>query len=482
MVVLAMTFLLMTSLAVMLYYSRKAVKEEAFQKASATLDGVIQHIDNVLLSVEQSCGNTYFSMLPDLNRPEKLATYCRKLVETNPYVSGCAIAFKPGYFKDHPYFMAYVHHAFPGGQESQLVSEIAEEVVLNDEYVEQPWFSRPMNASKPGWQRPMTGDEQDEVPILTFCLPIPGPDGSTPIGVMGLGVTLSHLSSIIEESKTSANSFCMLLESDGTFIVHPVSSKLQHESLLTLVDQEGDRKAQNFARAMVAGESGHGSFRLDGTDYYIFYKPFHRSSVTGRLMEKLHWGTGIVFPKDDILGDSNRLFYMVLAIAVTGLLLLFVLCRIIIHRQLKPLTLLTESAQRIAKGDYDEQIGNSSRKDELGRLQNDFNLMQQSLASSMGELDQLKTTLQERNEHLHTAYNHAQKANRMKTVFLHNMTNQMISPAEAIVTDVDALSRFTGNEAALADDIQQQGDTIADVLKNLITLSDEEIRKEATHV
>ena len=133
MVVIAMALLLLTSLTVMLFFSRKAVKEEAFQKAAVTLDGTMQHIDNVLLSVEQAGGNTYFSMLPHLHQPDKLIIYCRRLVESNPYITGCAIAFKPGYFKDHQYYMAYAHHAFPGGKESSDVKDIVEEVVLNDE-------------------------------------------------------------------------------------------------------------------------------------------------------------------------------------------------------------------------------------------------------------------------------------------------------------------------------------------------------------
>lgn len=481
MVVVAMTFLLMTSLAIMLYFSRQAVKYEAFRKADATLEGAVQHIDNVLLSVEQATGNTYFSMLPYLQQPDRLPTFCRKLVESNPYITGCAIAFKPGYLKEHPYFMSYIHHAFRDGQEVFDDKEIVEELVLNDEYVEQAWFSHPLANALPGWQKPMTGKDADEVPIITFCLPIPGPDGSTPIAVMGVGVTLKHLSSIIEESRTSANSYCMLLDGDGSFIVHPISNELLQGTIFTLTEQEGDSHARRAAKAMVGGKEGHGSFQLDGTDYYIFYKPFYRSTIAGRAMQTMKWSASIVYPKEDIVGDSNKLFVLVFAISIVGMLLLFILCRIIIHRQLKPLLLLADSAQHIAKRDLNEEIPTSSRNDEIGRLQNDFQLMQKTLAANIGELDALKTTLQERNEHLRAAHDHAQQANRLKTVFLHNMTNQMVAPAEAIKNDVSTLNSTTGNEAVLAERIQQNGNAIAKLLKHLINISDEEIRKEATH-
>ena len=100
MVVLAMAFLLIASMAVMFYHSRKAVEEEAIQKALQSLEGATRCIDNVLLSVEQTTGNAFFSMLPHLKDREKMFTYSRMLVETNPYVAGCAIAFKPDFCED----------------------------------------------------------------------------------------------------------------------------------------------------------------------------------------------------------------------------------------------------------------------------------------------------------------------------------------------------------------------------------------------
>jgi methyl-accepting chemotaxis protein len=112
--------------------------------------------------------------------------------------------------------------------------------------------------------------------------------------------------------------------------------------------------------------------------------------------------------------------------------------------------------------------------------------MQQSLSTNIGELEQLKTTLQQHGEDLNVAYNQAQKADRMKTAFLHNMTDQMSAPADAIARDVDTLcgvSRDTAerNTSQLVSDIQQNGNAIADLLDNLINMSDEEIRKEVAH-
>ena len=172
-----------------------------------------------------------------------------------------------------------------------------------------------------------------------------------------------------------------------------------------------------------------------------------------------------------------------MAIAVVGLLLLFVLSRFIIHRQLLPLRLLTTSAQRIARGNYNEKIPDSHQQDEIGQLQDHFQLMQQSLATNIGELDQLKETLQQRGEELRTAYNRARKANRMKTAFLHNMSDQMNGPASLIFEDVKALSKACqeagkGDVDRLTVNIEKQGKMIEDLLDNLLRVSEEETNKE----
>ena len=475
-VVSAMAILLMATLTVMLYYSKKALKEEALEKVSQTLEGTVQSIDNILLSVEQTTGNIYFNLMPHLDQPDMMYTYCRQIVESNKYVAGCAIAFRENFYQEHDLFMPYFRRENIGGRDTIIQVE----TFANGPYTEQVWYTRPMESARPVWLNPLTGlgNDTGEAPIFTFSLPLYGADGKT-AGVVGVDVKLSQLSQIVSATKPSANSYCLLLDSDGTFIVRPSGNKSFLQTAFSLYGDDAD--VGEAVKAMVSGETGYKPFRLNGIDYYVFFKPFKRAAVPGRSMEKLEWSVGIIYPEDDIFGDYNSLSTYVLAIAVVGLLLLFLCCRVMINRQLKPLLMLTASAQRIAKGKYNELIPDSRQADEVGRLQDNFQKMQQSLSAYIGELEQLKTTLQQHGEDLNAAYNQAQKADRMKTAFLHNMTNQMLGPAEAIEKDVNALCNDnTGNQniSQLSDDIQQKGNTIAELLDNLINISADEKRKE----
>ena len=521
-----MAILLMASLVVMLHYSRKTIREESLNEAAQTLEGTVQRIDNILLSVEQATGNMFFNLLPHLDDKDMIISSCRKLVEANPQIAGCAIAMKPYYFKDREYFMAYYYRQSNGGQswdsdtrvtvsqdDSLLFTDspiIQAETFGNCPYTEQIWYTDPIVTAKPKWLNPLIGIEADVEPITTFCLPIPGPDGE-PIGVIGVDVSLSLLSHIVLAAKPSPNSYCTLLAADGSYIVHPDSTKLLRQ-LFSSGDAMSDGQltesapskvvealrstpsAWDAANAMLSGETGYKPFTLNGQNYYVFYKPFKRAAIPGRSIEELDWSAGIIYPEDDIFGDYNHLFYYVLIIAAIGLILLFVLSRSIIHRQLKPLLMLTESAQLIAKGNYDEPIPDSHQSDEIGRLQAHFQQMQQSLSTHIGELEHLTDTLRKHGMELRAAYEHAQQGDRMKTAFMHNMTNQMVNPANAIDSAVEALcalsnksrqesdSESQGTVATaerLTNEIQQHGKTITKILNNLIYVSEDVNGKEA---
>ena len=425
-VIAALATLLLVALLIIFVFSRKAVKEEALMNAGQTLEATMQRIDNILLKVEQSSGNVYWKMLPNIHKPEKLELYTRKLVEATPYITDCTITWDAD-------------------------STAADSIFT-------------------GWINP---EEKNVNAITTFRLPVF--DGRRKVGVMDVDVSLALISKLVLEAKPSPNSFCTLLKNDGTVIVHPDSVAL-NKNILEFV-KNGHPSMAEAAQAMLDGGTGYKYFDLDGEDYYVFYKPFERAEVMGRAMSKLGWSAGIIYPEDDIFGDYNHLLYTVLIIAVIGLVLLFLTCRFYIRHQLMPLRKLEKSAQHIAEGDYDEPIRYSRRRDEVGRLQNHFREMQQSLATRMGEMKQLSETLKERGEELQATYEQAQAAERMKTNFLYNMSDQMMEPVDGIrkrvLTISDPSKQLTEEETdQLVDGIQQRGDKVTALLNQLIAESE----------
>ena len=431
MAVSAMAVLLIASLVVMLLYSRKKVKEETMARVTQTLDGTVQNIDNILLSVEQATGNVYYSLPSRINDPEALELYRRKLIDSNPYVADCTIALGDTTIKESKWTVKHVQE----------------------------------------------GKER----LISFSVPLYNTAGQL-AGYVSTDVSIGLLSRIVAQTKPSENSFCVLLDSVGNFIVHPDAEQLMQQSAIEISKANANAELGEAVQAMIAGQTDYRTFRLWGTDFYVYFKPFSRSSVRGRAIGHLGWSAGIIYPERDIFGDYNNLQYYVLVISIIGLLLTFLLSHAVIKSRLKPLLMLTSQAQHIAAGNFSEPIPDSKHIDEVGRLQDNFQLMQRSLATQIDELESLKNTLYQRCEGLRKAYDQAKKADRMKTSFLHNMTNQMMEPAVAIEQDVQQLcSQSDRDTAQLVSDVQKKGKAITELLKNLISMSDDEMRKEADH-
>ena len=115
---------------------------------------------------------------------------------------------------------------------------------------------------------------------------------------------------------------------------------------------------------------------INGDDCYVFYKPLGK---TGCSM-------AIVCPEDDIFSGFDRLRRAVMSMVILGLfLMLFIFIRII-TRELSPLRRLALEAETIASGQFDAQLPELHRTDEIGQLSNSFADMQQSLVRYMGEL------------------------------------------------------------------------------------------------
>ena len=428
-IIAALALLLMLALMTMFYFSRKAVREEALQNAGQTLEAMVENIDNVLLSVEQAAGNIYWKMMAHADRPELMDIYAHKLVECNPYITDSRIIWDA---------------------DSNTVGAMAV------------------------WTTPRKVGSSKENAVATFRLPFY--DKNRKLNVLTIDISLTLLSKIVLEEKPSPNSICALLGKEGTIIIYPDSTRL-NMNLIALAEKFNHPTLVEAAEAMLAGETGYKEVMVKGKTCYAFYKPFKQTEVRGRAMTDLGWSAGIIYPEEDIFGSYNRLVWTVLIIAVVGLGLLFVFCRLFIHHQLLPLRRLGKSAQIIAEGRYDEPIPESRNQDEVGRLQNHFHAMQQSLALHMGELQQLSNTLKERGEVLQAAYEQAQGADRIKTNFLYNMSDQMKAPVNNILQSVKTIcqhgSELTDEDTSkMVDEIMRRGEKVTALLNQLIADSE----------
>ncbi len=480
-IVFGVILLLVTSLAVVFYQSRQTLRQEAIQDVKQTLDATILKADNVLMSVEQTTGNFYWDMISHFSDPDQMFTYTREIVKSNPYIYGCAIAYSSkALSEDRDRFLAYTHRKTYDSSELITSDRYSEK-----SYMEQAWYLDPSETGQIFWMLPKTDRRDDDVPVLLYCIPVRLANQET-IAVIAIEVSMDLLTEIVEKAKPSPHSYCMLLDNDGSYIIHPDRSKLLGQTVFSVIEEDADSTMNKTAHAMLSGKTGHQYFRSKGKGYYAFYKPFLLTDKPGRSLYDIKWSISIIYPEEDINSAFWNMFTHVATVSFVGLFLFFLLTRIFIRRQLKPLRKLTSTAEEIAEGNYDEEIDDTRRKDEVGEFQRNFKRMQEALYAKAEEQEQLTATLQERGELLRKTYEQVQEAEQVKKGFLHNMTNQMIEPARAIQKSVDSLCD-THQDMSLEEatqevyNIRQQRETILGLLNQMFNPSGTEAGKEDSH-
>jgi len=480
-IVVEIVMLLVVSLGAMLFFTRKALVEEAKMDAEQRLEATVQHVDNILMTIEQATGNIYYRLLEHLDEPESMSTFCRRLVESNPNIDGCAIAFMPDYYPGRELSFNYVYRKRYNSPEL-----ISNDNLSNIPYTKQKWFTETMETCRAAWIDPGQNKENGLEPIITFCLPIRDHSGEC-VGVIAVGVSINLLSQIVLENKPSPNSYSILLAHDGSYIIHPDREKLAGRNVLTEPDVTESPSALLAAKEMLQGGTGNMSFRMDDYTWYMFYKPFVRNNISGRSMESLNWSIAIIYPKDDIFGEYNHLVFHVLGIVLIALLVFYMLCRMTIRKQLKPLMYLTESAERIAEGHYDERIPDVKRDDEVGAFYQHFQLMQKALEKNITKQEEQRATLNAHHQELQKLNQQIQEDEQVKATFLHNVTNRMIAPSESISESVDTLcDNYKDITLQAADkeivNIKQQSETILELLShkfNVIAPNGSPVRTKA---
>ena len=243
-------------------------------------------------------------------------------------------------------------------------------------------------------------------------------------------LALSELSDIIQTEIPYPNAYFVMLGHEGNYFVHPDSTRLIEQTIFTEADANHQQDVIALGHLMTTGQQGAMTVDINGRNCLVCYRPINNTD----------WSLALVCPESDILSDYNQLNLIILPLIIGGLLFILLLSRRVVTHAISPLSRLLKLSKFIAEGNYDEQIPTSKSHDVIGRLQNSFAIMQQSLRQHVGEIRQANEESARRNEELRLASIQAEEAIRQKNTFIQNMTHQIRTPLNIIMGFAQVLS------------------------------------------
>ena len=375
--------------------------------------------------VEVATLNTYWQVFQQL-QPDSLLALSARILELNPMLNGCSIAMEPNFFpSEGRYFSAY---SFNNDGYIDTENEGSDDYP----YFNMDWYQEPLKKGKACWVDPFqdynpSGIYSRDV-IASFCKPLVTERGKT-IGVISVDLSQRMLSKILTREWRYPDSYFILVGAKNTIIA---TSKV-------------DAKMSDLKRR----------------DCLVLEQPLSDSG----------WRLALVCPEEDIFRGYNNMIMIIVSVMVFGLLFMFAICYYIVRRTMEPVIKLTKQTTDIAEGHFDSQIAPSTRIDEVGKLQNSFHTMQQSIASHVAELETARSETERKNKELTVAKTLAEESDRKKTAFVQDMFHQIRTPLNIISGFAQVLrdGHSLMSEKDLDDvtrEIKLNGQTISNIIDN----------------
>ncbi len=381
--ILAVVFFLVAFLVVRQSVGQSS--EEAEKNATAQLDIITLRIENIMASASDAVDNVAFEAIEELSseKPdtEKLFNITRQLVDRNESIVGSILALPEYSINDQKFFAAYSFRNDDAGEIN--TSQVGNE---NYDYFAMDWYLVPKLLDKPYWSDPYFDEGAGNISMCTYSHPLKDRDGNF-IGVLTADLPIEWLSEVVNEIKPYKSSYNLMVGKDAAYIVHTDPERILRETIFTATHDMEDTTVFHIGREMVAGHRGAQMLENDDTTSVVFYTPVPSSG----------WSVAMVCPLRDVYSGTRKLGFTLAITLLLVLLVLFWIIYYVIGRMTRPLRAFSESARKIAEGDFNAPLPEIKSKDEMLMLKDSFHHMQVSLTDYIDKLTET-TSAKERIE------------------------------------------------------------------------------------
>jgi len=352
--------------------SRRMALAAAEREAVNEIDSLAARVQDVLHAVEE--GTLVLAAAVETLEPDDkgLDRLLRRFVPTNPEVYGAAVAFEPraGVRRVHYY------NRRPGKPDDIVPADLA---VKSYRYWEQEWYVEPVRSGEAGWSEPYHDEGGGDVAMVTWSVPVRGPDGEV-AGVATADLRLRWLDSLARDVELGRSGLALIVSRSQRLIAASNRGFEEgidtSEGVLGEVTPEVRKTFQPIVDRMVAGESGFEAVELADRRYRLTFLPLGHAG----------WSMAVLYPEDELFEEIGWLRAVQGGLALGGLALLTLVVVLLSRRLTQPLVALATSADDMATGNLDASVPPARTRDEIGRLTGALHHMRDSLKAYIRDL------------------------------------------------------------------------------------------------
>ena len=153
-----------------------------------------------------------------------------------------------------------------------------------NDYLEDDWYSRALAVDSGYWSEPYMDDAGSGALMCTYKVGVFGADISLDWlhgQLTAIDKEYNFFKGFIESKRNidtlSIFSSSIIIDSVGTFIVHPDKKRILEDNFYEALRQQKDTACLQLLNNMKAGKSGIDEATIDGLTHYVFYAPQPRN-------------------------------------------------------------------------------------------------------------------------------------------------------------------------------------------------------------
>ena len=358
-------------------------KDSMAHEAEARYESIILHtnekIRGVLSDVYVAAINNVNVIERDLNDPDLLQQHLERMVSQNQYMSSCRLIFESDFYpqKGHN-FEIYAWRDSSGVVRGKQMNE------RHPDFLVHAWYKSAFEQEKDDWTPPYLDRAASQQLTTTYLTHIHDKRGRK-VGMLGADVSLEWLRKRHNredaeihkryEQGFSEQSYSFIIDSDGTYLIHPDESRVLRMKIQDVIDKSPNTIDDAMVKRMLNRESGTCRINNDGQNCWVFYS----------YVKYADWTVVIVVPEEIINYKGNLLANIILTVLFVGLLVSYLLSSHLIRKNMRPLSRFVTAARQVAQGDFDIELPEVKSR-EVDALRDAFKEMQTSLSNYVEEL------------------------------------------------------------------------------------------------
>lgn len=341
--IMAVVFVMMAVVAATVFFTvRTYMRDEAKERYLGLLLENHQEVRRRLAEVSVAVDNNAHDFERDIDHPDRLYDHLVRIVKQNHSIAGCALIFEPDYYADQGRMFIPCARRDTAGH----VSVMKVDSTFHNEFSE-VWVPEHMNRNQSDWTPAYFESEQvtqgQEPRLLTsYAVPVHNSEGRA-VALLVADLSLEELRlHIMDDIKEINDQYekgqkhqtsLFIIQRDGIYVVHP-----DRKRMLTFFDERVGKTMMKHRGTCLT--------EVDGVMSRLYY----------RSIPNTDWTMVITTPRDVILSNAYQLNTIILLVMLTGLTVLYFICRRMIKDITTPVTVQQAAMESELKIAHDIQM------------------------------------------------------------------------------------------------------------------------------